>query len=163
LFISYNWAKKKEIKLLSQRLLSRGYTNWLDVDRLGIGTSLDAEIQKGIKGCQVLICCITEYYIKSKTSEKELALAKQFNKPIIPIMLEKIVWPPTGPSSAILAPLTFVTFTRKDGVEQNSWNGAGTTELLTRIKQHIKKPEKKEQPLESIQAAENQSSTCVIL
>jgi len=51
-------------------------------------------------------------------------------------MLERMIWPPEGPMSMVLNPLSYISFV-DTCEEQQSWNGQATNELLDRINQII--------------------------
>lgn len=43
-----------------------------------------------------MVCCVTEAYNKSDYCLKEVALADNKMKPIIPLLFESMKWPPPG-------------------------------------------------------------------
>ena len=84
------------------------------------------------------MCCVTLKYSLSANCRKEIALADSISKPIIPILLESINYPPSGPMSPTLSVLKYIDF-NKDLNEQETWNGASFKELLERMKSHLPK------------------------
>jgi len=73
LFISYQWNKKPQIKALYSKLTSRGYNCWLDEMQMGGGDPLNDKIDRGIRGCQLLLSCVTHEYARSPACRLELA------------------------------------------------------------------------------------------
>ena len=73
LFISYHWGKQPQIKALYSKLTSLGYSCWLDVEQMGGGDPLNDKIDRGIRGCQLLLSCVTREYALSATCRLELA------------------------------------------------------------------------------------------
>lgn len=65
LFISYQWDKQREIKVLYSKLTGLGYSCWLDVMQMGGGDSLYDKIDRGIRGCRLIISCTTPKYALS--------------------------------------------------------------------------------------------------
>jgi hypothetical protein len=135
-FISYQWGKQKEISALFQRLTSLGLTCWMDVHQMGGGDSLYDKIDRGVRGCKVVLSSVTTKYALSANCRREVSLADALKKPIIPMLMEKIDWPPSGPMSMVLTQLLYVNFS-KDESTQLSWEGKTFDELLHKVKQHI--------------------------
>jgi len=44
----------------------------------------------------VLVCCITAKYLQSENCFRDLTAADSLQKPIIPVMLRFMPWPPEG-------------------------------------------------------------------
>ena len=64
-----------------------------------------------MKAAKAVVCCVTQKYICSDNCVKDLALAELLHKPIIPLLLQWIAWPPeSGAVKArkILAPQTCI-------------------------------------------------------
>ena len=88
-----------------------GLECWLDIHQMGGGDSLYDKIDKGIRGCSVVVNCVTEKYSKSMNCRREVSLADALKKPMIPLMLESMAWPPAGPMSMPLSQLEYIDFT----------------------------------------------------
>ena len=85
LFISYQWDKQREIKALYSKLTSLGYSCWLDVMQMGGGDSLYDKIDRGVRGCQLLLSCTTPKYAMSANCRSETSLrVEQFLSIISP-------------------------------------------------------------------------------
>ena len=109
-FISYQWGKQPQVQILYQRLTSLGFTCWLDIMQMGGGDSLFDKIDRGVRGCKVVLSCVTSKYSISANCRREVSLADAIKKPIIPILLEKISWPPEGPMSMVFTQLLYIDF-----------------------------------------------------
>ncbi|ELT93160.1 hypothetical protein CAPTEDRAFT_72501, partial [Capitella teleta] len=131
-FISYQWGKQPQIKALYQRLSQLGFTCWLDIMQMGGGDSLYDKIDKGIRGCRVVLSCVTSKYSMSANCRREVSLADATKKPIIPLLLEQMTWPPEGPMAMVLTQLLYIQF-HKDPEVQNRWDGPQFEELLQKI------------------------------
>ncbi|XP_070174801.1 uncharacterized protein [Littorina saxatilis] len=138
-FISYQWGKQPQILKLYQRLTSLGYTCWLDIMQMGGGDSLYDKIDRGVRGCRVVLACVTTKYAKSANCRREVSLADALQKPLVPLLLEGMAWPPPGPMSPVLTGLLYVDCTR-DNME-DSWAGPKFDQLITVINQHIPAPD----------------------
>ena len=137
IFISYQWGKQKQIKILYQRLTSLGYHCWLDINQMGGGDSLYDKIDKGVRGCKVVVSCVTTKYSLSANCRREVSLADALKKPIIPLLLEQMTWPPEGPMSMPFTQLLYVDFCKPNVEIQNHWNVPQFDDLLRKIQTHI--------------------------
>ncbi|XP_033750085.1 uncharacterized protein LOC117334516 [Pecten maximus] len=135
-FLSYQWGKQKEIKQLYRRLNELGYSCWMDIYQMGGGDSLYDKIDRGVRGCKVILSCVTTKYSISANCRREVSLADSLKKPMIPLLLEKIDWPPAGPMSMVFTQLLFINFYRDENI-QMSWDGSKFDELHGKINEYI--------------------------
>ena len=103
---------------------------------MGGGDSLYDKIDKGVRNCKVVISCVTNKYAISANCRREVSLADALKKPIIPLLLEKMDWPPEGPMSMPFTQLLFINFYR-DEQNQIKWKGAKFNELLTKLHDYV--------------------------
>ena len=105
--------------------------------QMGGGDSLYDKIDKGIRNCQVVISCVTSKYSISPNCRREVSLADALKKPIIPLLLEKMTWPPEGPMSMVLTQLLYIDFC-SNGIEvQKHWEAPQFDEMLNKIKVNL--------------------------
>jgi len=135
-FISYQWDKQKQIIQLFKKFQSIGINCWLDIYQMGGGDSLYDKIDKGLRNCLLVVSCVTIKYGLSANCRKEIALADSLSKPILPILLESMNYPPSGPMAPTLSVLKYTDFT-KDEKEQETWNGDSFKELLERMRPYL--------------------------
>lgn len=135
IFISYQWGKQPQIIKLYKKLTSLSYTCWLDIMQMGGGDSLYDKIDRGLRGCRVVLSCVTSKYALSANCRREVSLADNLKKPLIPLLLESMTWPPPGPMAPILTQLLFINCSR-DGVEE-SWEGPKFDEIIAMISNHV--------------------------
>ncbi|XP_067667243.1 uncharacterized protein [Haliotis asinina] len=135
-FISYQWGKQKQIQLMYKRLTEMGFTVWMDIYQMGGGDSLYDKIDKGVRGAKVVLTCVTSKYSLSANCRREVSLADALKKPIVPLLLEKMTWPPSGPMSMVFTQLLYINF-GKDETVQERWDGEKFDELLTTIDQYV--------------------------
>ena len=57
---------------------------------------------------QVVIACVTPKFVISQHCLKELSVADLLRKPIIPVMVDKTVWPPPGGMSLIFSQNVYI-------------------------------------------------------
>ena len=68
-----------------------------------------------------------------------MSLADAIKKPIIPLLLEKVTWPPEGPMGMILTQLLYIDFCKPTVDIQNDWKCAQFNDLLKRIDPYFTK------------------------
>ncbi|KAL8602242.1 hypothetical protein ACOMHN_022755 [Nucella lapillus] len=153
-FISYQWGKQPQILKLYTTLTGLGYSCWLDIMQMGGGDSLYDKIDRGLRGCRVVLSCVTTKYAKSANCRREVSLADALQKPLIPLLLESLTWPPPGPMSPILTQLLYIDCTANN--MEDTWQGPKFDELLDTIDQHI--PGKRRENVPEPQQEDRQES-----
>nr|UZG77129.1 MyD88-like protein L1 [Strongylocentrotus purpuratus] len=134
IFISYQWDKQTEIKRLFSRLTGLGYHCWLDINQMGGGDPLYSKIDKGVRNAKVVVSCVTPKYSLSANCRREVSLSDALRKPIIPLLLEEMTWPPEGPMSMTFTQLLYIDFTKE--TTQASFEDEKFEELIEKIKEH---------------------------
>lgn len=107
-FISYQWDMQSKVDEIQQLLERAGFPCWADIAMGGpprghssrstrssatfshldsASETLQGQIQRTMKACHVVLCCITPKYLQSDNCAKDLTLADAFHKPIIPLLL----------------------------------------------------------------------------
>ena len=135
-FLSYQWGKQQQINALYHRLTSLGYSVWMDIYQMGGGDSLYDKIDRGMRGCKAVVSCVTEKYSLSANCRREVSLADALKKPIIPLLLEQMKWPPDGPMSMVFTELLYINM-YKDESDQMTWKGVKFNELTEKLKQYL--------------------------
>ncbi|XP_053405068.1 uncharacterized protein LOC123562416 [Mercenaria mercenaria] len=158
IFLSYQWGRQPQVKALYERLVSLGYTVWMDIFQMGGGDSLYDKIDRGMRGCKVVVSCVTPKYALSANCRREVSLADALKRPIIPLLLEQMTWPPDGPMSMIFTELLYINVYR-DADIQTKWNGPKVEELIGKLKIYIqdKMDEGLKQPKENGTGKSNES------
>ncbi|CAF1465547.1 unnamed protein product, partial [Didymodactylos carnosus] len=95
------WSRQKDILDLYKSLTLLGYRCWLDICQMGGGDSLYEKIDNGARNAKVIISCVRPKYVKSANCRREVSLADALKKPIIPLLLDTVTWPPPGPMSLV--------------------------------------------------------------
>ena len=108
----------------------------MDIFQMGGGDSLYDKIDRGMRGCKAVVSCVTLKYSLSANCRREISLADALKKPIIPLLLEQIKWPPDGPMSMVFTELLFINFYRDEAL-QMSWKGEKFDELKLKLGQFI--------------------------
>ncbi|XP_077997674.1 uncharacterized protein LOC144450813 [Glandiceps talaboti] len=137
-FISYQWDHQSDVKTLKEHLGKAGYDCWMDIGQMGGGDQLNKKIDEGMRGSKVVLSIVTKKYSESKNCNHEVNLASLLNKPIIPLLLENVSWPPPGPMSVLFSQLLYINFCPKKGYKkgQKFWEDVTFTELLGQIYYH---------------------------
>ena len=94
-FISYAARDRERVLGLVERLRKAGITVWIDQVGIDVSTMWSQEIVSAIKGCKVMLLSISPHSTESENVVKELALASERKKPIIPVYLEAAEIPET--------------------------------------------------------------------
>ena len=87
-FISYGSADRERIQDLVSRLRQAGVTVWIDEAGIEGAAMWSEEIVGAINHCKVLILAISSNSTKSKNVVRELALASEEEKTILPVFIE---------------------------------------------------------------------------
>ena len=90
IFISYSSNHKDQVRKLYTLLKqTRQFKCWLNEMKLKSDSLIDY-VAKGIKNSKVFICCITKEYCFTSNCVNEINHAKNLNKPMVILMLERL-------------------------------------------------------------------------
>src|ERR1051325_5885276 len=116
IFISYSRDDEKEARHLLALLRKEGYTVWIDQEAL-VGASIwSDEIVQNIKNCQLFIMMLSESSVASPSVAKEIALAAEYGKVILPVELGNVQLPERFEYA--LAGIQYVSFEDEDRSEE---------------------------------------------
>jgi adenylate cyclase len=93
IFISYSSKDKEKADELSELLVSAGLSVWTDTSGIDVATSWSAEIVDAINACSAFIVLLSPNSIESYNVIKEVCLASEKRKKILPLDLEPITLP----------------------------------------------------------------------
>ena len=93
IFISYSSKDKEKADQLTELLASAGLSVWIDQSGIEVATSWSKEIVQAIDGCKAFVVLLSPNSIASKNVIKELSLAAERNKKILPLDLEPVALP----------------------------------------------------------------------
>jgi len=131
-FISYSWANKQSVKKLHENLILKGFDCWIDDHKMQGGAELFGEIDNGISDCQVFIACCSNNYGASANCQRELLLAFDRNKLIIPVLIATCdPWPPKGQMGPLLAGKIYIDLSSEEKFEKT------VDQLVTTINQTL--------------------------
>ncbi|HCV98588.1 MAG TPA: hypothetical protein DGJ56_04745 [Verrucomicrobiales bacterium] len=94
-FISYAAKDRERVSKLVDGLQQAGVSVWIDMAGIEVAAMWSKEIVSAIRECKVLLLSISPQSTESENVVKELALASERKKPIIPIYLEPAEIPET--------------------------------------------------------------------
>jgi hypothetical protein len=86
-FISYGSADRGRIQDLVTRLRQAGVTVWIDEIGIEGAAMWSQEIVSAINNCNILILAISTNSAQSKNVVRELALASEDDKTILPVFI----------------------------------------------------------------------------
>ncbi|KAF6026408.1 hypothetical protein EB796_015296 [Bugula neritina] len=143
-FISYQWGVQEKAVILKEYLTNAGFSCWLDIGQMGGGDKLYEKIDNGIRAAKVILSLVTEKYAKSANCNKEVNLSVNLTKPMFPLLMEKMPWPPSGAMGPIFSEYLFVRFFQRENERKEGiyWPEAKIEELIMQIRQVIEPDEK---------------------
>jgi len=93
-FISYSRLDIDFVDTLVDHLKLAGIEVWLDRSTIASGDVWRSKIAEGIDNCAKFAIVLSENSIESSVVGKELGLAENLGKEIIPILISKVSLPP---------------------------------------------------------------------
>ncbi len=93
IFISYSSRDRAQAEQLTELLASAGLSVWIDKSGIDLATSWSKEIVDAIDGCKALVVLLSPSSIASVNVAKEIALAAERKKKILPLDLEPVTIP----------------------------------------------------------------------
>ena len=90
IFISYSSADRPKALQLIELLTSAGLSVWIDQSGIDVSTSWSKEIVQAIDACKAFVVLLSPNSIASKNVVREVALAFEKNKKILPLDLEPV-------------------------------------------------------------------------
>ncbi len=92
-FLSYASAERDRALVVAAALQHAGIASWLDRHAIAGGTAWSAEIVDGISGCAAFVVLGSERAFRSPNVQRELNLAVDENRPLLPLLLERTEQP----------------------------------------------------------------------
>ncbi len=93
LFISYSKANRDQALALADELRGRGFSVWIDQGGIRGAKEWSAEIVEAINACSTLLLLISPQSIASRNVAKEVHLASEKGRNILPVVIEKVTLP----------------------------------------------------------------------
>ena len=93
IFISYSSKDREHALQLIELLASAGLSVWIDQSGIDVATSWSKEIVLAIDECKAFLVLLSPNSITSKNVIKEVSLAAEQNKKILPLDLEPVTLP----------------------------------------------------------------------
>jgi adenylate cyclase len=93
IFISYSTLDRQHALTLVEQLRAAGHSVWIDQQGIGAASSWSNEIAEALESCKAFILLLSETSLESKNVIKELALAAEADKHIIPVELAPVTIP----------------------------------------------------------------------
>lgn len=93
IFISYSSRDRESADQLAELLTSAGFTIWIDREGLDVSTVWSGEIVDAIDECTAVVVLLSPNSVQSRNVVREVALAFEKNKKILPLDLEAVPLP----------------------------------------------------------------------
>ncbi len=90
IFISYSRQDSEQANLLTELLTSAGLSVWIDRSSIEAASSWSGEIVDAIDACKALIVMLSPNSVASKNVVREVALATERDKKVLPLDLEPV-------------------------------------------------------------------------
>ncbi|MEI8134135.1 MAG: TIR domain-containing protein [bacterium] len=90
IFISYSSKDKEKADQLSELLASAGLSVWIDQSGIDLASSWSSEIVDAINNCKAFIVLLSPSSLESHNVIKEVSLASEKRKKILPLDLEPV-------------------------------------------------------------------------
>ncbi|HEY6172242.1 MAG TPA: TIR domain-containing protein [Candidatus Kapabacteria bacterium] len=90
IFISYSSKDREKAEQLTELLASAGLSVWIDKHGIDVSTSWSKEIVQAIDGCKALVVLLSPNSVVSVNVAKEVSLAAEQKKKILPLDLEPV-------------------------------------------------------------------------
>src|SRR5579872_3994945 len=116
IFISYSRKDSEQAKMLAERLRASGADVWMDSTALAAAETWSAEIVSAIISCRLFIVLLSADSVQSHNVNKEVSIASEKHKTIIPIVIEKC--PLSQAMEYALAGLQRVKISDEEGLER---------------------------------------------
>jgi TolB-like protein/Flp pilus assembly protein TadD len=91
IFISYSSHDRTQALALCELLRSSGVDVWIDTNSIEGATRWSKEIVEAINRCSTIAILLSEHSLQSKNVVKEIALAAEKDKQILPILLQDVI------------------------------------------------------------------------
>ena len=90
IFISYSSKDREKAEQLIELLASAGLSVWIDKSGIEVATTWSGEIVDAIEGCKAFVVLLSPNSIESVNVVKEVSLAAELKKKIVPLDLEPV-------------------------------------------------------------------------
>ncbi|KAL8606718.1 hypothetical protein ACOMHN_018752 [Nucella lapillus] len=117
LMISYQWDNQKTLMQVRDRLVSRGFQVWMDVDNMS-GSTLQA-MAEAVEQAEAVLMCMSPRYKDSDNCRTEAEYAFKLKKTIIPLQMETN-YQPDGWLGILLGTKLFIDFSGKYPFEKKA-------------------------------------------
>lgn len=113
-FLSYSEQERDVMHKVIQSLMREGFTVWTNKTDIKTGQDFQTMIDRGIEEADNLVFLMSPASLASEYCQKELALARQYNKRIIPLLIAPVELERVPPE---LRSLQFINLTDNEVAE----------------------------------------------
>jgi len=92
-FYSHETADKAYVKRVKAVLDAAGLNGWIDANEMEGGEALFGKIAEGIDGSEVVLLFLSPTFVTRENCKKEVALAVEYGKTLLPVLLPGTPWP----------------------------------------------------------------------
>ena len=89
IFISYSRQDCDFVDKLITELAEQDFNTWRDTDNIGGGAAWRAAISRAIRNCEAFLVVLSPQSVASKNVVKELSLADEHRRPIVPVRFQE--------------------------------------------------------------------------
>ena len=119
-FISYSSTDRIMIEGLADSLRQHHFDVWIDFESIAGGTQWEAEIKKALAQADICLVALTPDSVKSDWVKREIELAREASKTIVPLIMREVPLPKSMKTLDIddLQYINFARYGLKVGLEQ---------------------------------------------
>ncbi|HEY3876436.1 MAG TPA: TIR domain-containing protein [Candidatus Kapabacteria bacterium] len=136
LFISYSKHNRPQALDLADELRAKGFSVWIDQGGIEGAQNWSARIVEGIADCSTLVLLISPQAVASRNVAREVHIAYEKSKNILPVVIEKVTLPANFQYS--LAGIQHVYYSDRPAILQaleKLRSGVPTTEELSSFRE----------------------------
>jgi len=93
LFISYSKSDRQPALDLVTELRAKGFSVWIDQGGIGGAKNWSSEIVEALNACSTVVLLLSSHSIASHNVAKEIQLASEKRKNILPVVIERVTLP----------------------------------------------------------------------
>ena len=133
-FVSYEDGDRKCVEALVSTLTCNGFRCWLR----SLNDDVTSEkVDAALRQCHVVLACMTSQFVVSSDRKREISVAVAHRKPMVPLLLSNLSWPPKGDMYLVFGHLSAIDCS--DRAIKSEWppQSQPVSDVIAQIQRHI--------------------------